>query len=172
MATKKEATEETIETKIKNLDMSKRVTISSIAPWNTGFPNKLSATDTIIQPLGRATVRREEIVEQVNSGNKLLCGITDDIGSHATLYIEDEELRIYLGFDSADGSRKQNVISDDKIKEWFDIKDNNKFEKAILENVITRAEKQYLLKAIERLGFDSYHKIEFCKQNCKFNIFA
>ena len=59
MATKKEITTD----ELKSMDMSKRVTIRSIAPWNTGFPNRLSSTDTRVQPLGRATVRREELVE-------------------------------------------------------------------------------------------------------------
>lgn len=171
--TKKTTTEttENWEETLKNLDMSKRVVVRSIAPWGVGFPNKLSANDTVIEPLGKASVRREELVEQVNADNKLVAGI-DGIGSHAYLYIEDEATRKLLDFDSVDGKRKQKFLTDEKIKELFDIADLNKFEKAIQEEVVVRAEKQYLLEAIKKFKFDSYAKIEFCKQHCKFAIFG
>jgi hypothetical protein len=117
--TKKTTTEttENWEETLKNLDMSKRVVVRSIAPWGVGFPNKLSANDTVIEPLGKASVRREELVEQVNADNKLVAGI-DGIGSHAYLYIEDEATRKLLDFDSVDGKRKQKFLTDEKIKEF------------------------------------------------------
>lgn len=170
--TKKTTTEsENWEDKIKNLDMSKRVVVRSIAPWGVGFPNKVTNNDTVIEPLGKASVRREELVEQVNADNKLIAGI-DGIGSHAYLYIEDEATRRLLDFDSLDGTRKQKFLSDEKIKEIFEIADIEKFKAAIVDEVVVRAEKQYLLKAIEKFGFDSYAKIEFCKGHCKFNLFG
>ena len=110
----------------------------------------------------------QEIVDQVSAGNRLF-GF-DSYGSHATLYIEDEDTIKYLEFDSEDGKRTQDVISKDKVAKWFELKTQSAFEKNIRENVKTRAEKSFLLKAIKDLKLDSYEKIEFCKEYCKFSL--
>ena len=150
-------------------NMDAKVTVINLAPWNVAFPNSVSRGDTCFAPSAQVRVKREEIVDQVNAGNRLLAGF-DSYGSHATLYIDDEETRKFLEFDSEDGKRTQNVISDERIKKWFELKTQSAFEKNIKENVITRAEKQYLLKAIERLKLDSYEKISFCQNYCKFRL--
>lgn len=154
---------------MENLNMDEKVSVLNIAPWNVGFPNISSVGGTSFAPNARVRMRREEIISQVNSGNKLLAGL-DEFGSHATLYIEDEGTRRYLEFDSEDGKRTQNVISKDKVAKWFELKTQKTFEKNIKENVITRAEKQFLLKTIKDLKLDSYEKIEFCKEYCKFSL--
>lgn len=152
------------------LDMDAKVTVVNIAPWNVAFPNKVRSGDTCFAPSSKVRVRRDELEAQVSSGNKLLVGI-DGEGSHATLYIDDEETRKYLEFDSADGKKKQNVINDEKIQKWFELKTFSAFEKNIRENVVTMAEKNYLLTAIKRLNLDSYEKISFCQEYCKFRLF-
>ena len=150
-----------------NLD--KKVLVKNIAPWNVGFPNKAGVGDTLFSPTGKTRVRREEIIAQADAGNRLFNGI-DDIGSHATLYIEDDETRQYLGYDSDEEKRVQNVITDEKITKWFELKTQKSFEKNIEENVKTMAEKMYLLDAIKRLHFDSYEKISFCQGYSKFKL--
>ena len=150
------------------INMDEKVTVLNLAPWNVGFPNSVSRRDTCFAPSARVRVKREEIVDQVSAGNRLF-GF-DSYGSHATLYIEDEDTRKYLEFDSEDGKRTQNVISKDKVAKWFELKTQSAFEKNIRENVKTRAEKSFLLKAIKDLKLDSYEKIEFCKEYCKFSL--
>lgn len=153
----------------EKLNMDEKVSVLNIAPWNVFFPNKTNSGDTVIAQSARVRMRRDEIVEQVASGNKLLKGI-DEYGSHATLYVEDAETRKYLEFDSEDGKRTQNVINKDKIKRWFELKTMESFKNNIKKNVVTRAEKQFLLKAIKEMGLNEYDKIEFCKQYCKFSL--
>lgn len=150
------------------INMDKKVTVKNIAPWDVGFPNIEDRGDTTIAPSGSTRIRRDEILAQIQRGNKLF-GL-DEFGSHATLYIEDEETRKFLEFDSEDGKRKQNIISSEKVKEWFEIKTLKTFEKRIQENIITRAEKQYLLRLIEELKLNEYDKISFCKEYCKFKL--
>lgn len=153
----------------KTLNMDEKVTIRNIAPWMVGFPNSLGRGDTTIAPSGETRMKRDEIIDQVSSGNKLLTGI-DSYGSHATIFIDDVETRKYLEFDSEDGKRTQNIISLEKVAKWFDLKTMTSFKKNIEENVITRAEKQFVLKAIQDLKLDSHEKIEFCKEYCKFKL--
>lgn len=154
----------------KEFNMDKKVLVKNIAPWDVGFPNKSTYGDTLFSPSGTTRVTREEIVIQAGAGNKLFNGI-DSVGSHATLYIQDAETREYLGYDSAEEQRTQEVINDDKIIAWFNLKTQKTFEKKIEENVKTMAEKSYLLDAIKRLKFDSFEKISFCQEYCKFRLF-
>lgn len=154
----------------KELNMDKKVLVKNLAPWNVGFPNKTSHGDTVFSPSGSTRMRREEIVAQAESGNKLFNGI-NEIGSHATLFIDDAETREYLGYDSKEEGREQEIINDDKITSWFNLKTQRTFEAKVKANVITMAEKSYLLSAIKRLNFDSYEKISFCQEHCKFRLF-
>lgn len=154
---------------MNEINMDEKVTVLNLAPWNVGFPNSIGRGDTCFAPSARVRVKREEIADQVSAGNKLLAGF-DSYGSHATLYIEDADTRKYLEFDSEDGKRTQNVISKEKVAKWFELKTQSAFEKNIKENVKTRAEKQFLLKSIKDLKLDSYEKIEFCKDYCKFSL--
>ena len=150
------------------INMDEKVTVTNLAPWNVGFPNSISRGDTCFAPSAKLRMKREEIIDQVSAGNKLF-GL-DQHGSHATLYIEDEETRKYLEFDSEDGKRKQNVISKEQVAKWFELKTFSSFKKNIESNVKTRAEKQYLLKAIKDLKLDSYEKINFCQEYCRFSL--
>lgn len=154
---------------MSEINLDEKVTVINLAPWNVGFPNMINRGDTCFSPYAKLRIKRDELVDQISSGNKLLAGL-DSYGSHATLYIDDAETRKYLEFDSEDEKRTQNVISDEKIKKWFELKTQVSFEKNIKENVITRAEKSYLLDAIKRLKLDSYEKINFCQEYCKFKL--
>lgn len=85
---------------ISNSDMrlDEKVMVRSIAMWNTGSVRVTSNGDISIPAKGSVLLSREEIIAQAQNGNKLLSGI-DDVGSHATWYIEDEYTRKELSFD-------------------------------------------------------------------------
>lgn len=150
------------------LNMDEKVTVRNLASWDVGFPNHTSVGDTTIAPHGKTRIRRDEIDAQVSYGNRLFTGI-DGRGSHATLFIDDEAMRKFLEFDT--DTEKQEIINDEKIKQWFELKTQKAFEGNIKKNVVTMAEKSYLLNAIKRLKFDSYEKISFCQNYCKFRLF-
>ena len=145
----------------KEIKLDEKVVVRSIAPWVTGSRRILSVGDIQIQPNGTVTVSREELIAQAQSGNKLLTGI-DGKGSHATLYIDDEWTRKELEFETDD--EKQKVLSLDEIKRIFSLKTMNAFKKNIEENVLTRAEKVFLIETIKTQKFNDYEKIMFCEK--------
>lgn len=153
---------------MSELNMDEKVTVTNIAAWNVGFPNLTTMGDTTVAPYGKVRMKRDEIDAQVSNGNRLFTGI-DKNGSHATLFIDDEPTRKYLEFDSDE--RKQAILTDEKIKAWFELKTFKAFEKNIRENVVTMAEKSYLLNVIKKMKFDSYEKVSFCQEYCKFKLF-
>ena len=145
----------------KEIKLDEKVVVRSIAPWVTGSRRILSVGDIQIQPNGTVTVSREELIAQAQSGNKLLTGV-DGKGSHATLYIDDEWTRKELEFETDD--EKQKVLNIDEIKRIFGLKTMNAFKKNIEENVLTRAEKVFLMETIKAQKFNDYEKIMFCEK--------
>ena len=155
--------EKETKSKTEEIRMEDKITLTSIAPWHTGFARILTVGDVAIAPHGVVRLSREEVLAQGQSGNKLITGI-DGIGSHATLYIEDEWTRKELGFDTDD--KKQTVINKKLVKDMFDKKTLPAFKKAVEETIVTRAEKFSLLSIIKTLKINEYDKIAFCEEYC------
>ena len=155
--------EKETKSKVEEIRMEDKITVTSIAPWATGFRRILTVGDVSIAPNGTIRLSREEVLAQGQSNNKLLTGI-DGMGSHATLYIEDEWTRKELGFDTDD--KKQTVINKKLVKDMFDKKTLPAFKKAVEENIVTRAEKFSLLSIIKTLKINEYDKIAFCEEYC------
>ena len=155
--------EKETKSKTEEIRMEDKITITSIAPWATGFHRILTVGDVSIAPNGQIRLSREEVLAQGQSNNKLITGI-DGMGSHATLYIEDEWTRKELGFDTEDS--KQVIVNKKLVKEIFERKTFTAFKKAIEENIVTRAEKFSLLSMIKTLKINEYDKVAFCEEYC------
>lgn len=147
----------------EEIRLDKKVTVRSIAPWTTGASRKVSVGDITIPPLGTVLLSREEIIAQGQNGNTLITGI-DGVGSHATWYIEDDYTRNELSFDLDD--KKQEFLTQEKIKKIFNLKTKKAFEDNIKKCVVTRAEKFYLLHTIKMFKFNDYEKNAFCEEYC------
>lgn len=144
---------------VEDVRLDKKITVRSIAPWNTGAARKTTPGDVGIPPKGTVLLSREEVIAQAQNGNRLLTGI-DGVGSHATWYVEDLFTRNELSFDIDD--KKQAFLTEDVIKKAFDLKTQKAFEDSIKKNVITRAEKAFLMNTIKSLRLNDYQKIAFC----------
>lgn len=148
------------ETQKETLNLEEKVTVKNIAGWTVGF-SRLSDMrgDVSIPAEGTARLSRNEIIMQTQNGNRLFTG-TDTRGSHATIYIEDKATRIEVDFESEDGKVKQDILSDEKVKNLFSLKTDKSFEENLKKSVVTRAEKYALMKIIKRLKFDNYSKMK------------
>lgn len=148
------------ETQKETLNLEEKVTVRNIAGWTVGF-SRLSDMrgDVSIPAEGTARLSRNEIIMQTQNGNRLFTG-TDTRGSHATIYIEDKATRIEVDFESEDGKVKQDILSDEKVKNLFSLKTDKSFEENLKKSVVTRAEKYALMKIIKRLKFDNYSKMK------------
>ena len=145
------------------LNLDKKVTLRSIAPWETSFARYTEMGDVVIAPLGSVRVSRAEIIAQHQNNNKLINGI-DGMGTHATLFIDDVDTRKEIGFDSEDGKTKQFVFSDDLVKKIFEYKTQSAFEQHFVESFVTRAEKKAVMSAIKRLKINDFSKIRFAEK--------
>lgn len=154
----------------EDFNFDKNVTVKSIANWNTGFARVSTIGDVMIPPNGSIRLTRSEIIAQSQVGNVLFNGI-DGLGAHATLFIDDAATRIYLGFESEDGSVKQDVFSDAKVKDAFKLSAKS-FEEVCVSTFKTRAEKYALIEAIKRLNLNDYSKIRFVEKYTGYKVEA
>lgn len=153
----------------QELNLEQQVTVRSIAGWIVGFARLTSIGDVTIPKRGAVRLTRNEIISQVQNGNKLFTGV-DGLGSHATLYIDDELTRKEVGFDDINGAGKQDVFTDETVKRLFTIKSIKSFEENVKESIRTRAEKYALIVSIIRLGLNDYDKIQFSEKYTGFKL--
>lgn len=138
----------------EELNLDKLVTLRSIANWTTGFARKTTQGDVSIAPKGLIRLTRNEVIAQAQTPNSLITG-ENGTGDHPTLIIEDEPTRHYLGFDNA------KVFSNDVVTELFKINNQEEFENAVKDAIVTRAEKHSVMTAVLELGLNDYSKIRF-----------
>ena len=151
------------EKKVEEFNLDENVTVKSMSVDPTGFARITGYGDVQITPNGMVRLSRNEILSQVQNGVKEFVGI-DGLGNHAVYYIDDKATRVYLGFETEDGKTKQNILTDSKLKELFEIKTMPSFKKKIGEEIVTRTEKNAVLKMVERLKLNDYAKIKYLEE--------
>lgn len=155
-------TEEIEETQ-KELNLDTKVTVKNIAAWKVGFARRADGYgDISISPGGSVRLSRNEIISQVQNGNKLFTG-TDGLGSHATLYINDAPTRVEVGFEEAKGA-KQLIFTNIDVKKLFAIGTQDKFEEEFKRFIYTRAEKFAIIEAMKKEKVNDYSKIRFVEE--------
>lgn len=143
------------------LDMSVNIVIKNLATFPVGFLRINGQGEVNVPPNTSVYVDRAEVVSQVQSRNKAFCGEDYDC-SHALLYIDDKDTRIYVGFETE--KTEQSVLTEEKIKEAFNIKVKGQFEKTIKSAVVTLAEKKLLVETMNKLKINDYNKIKFVEK--------
>lgn len=145
----------------EELDLDKKVTVKNIAGWNVGFARRVDGYgDVTIAPNGSIKLSRNEIIAQIQNGNKLFSGI-DGCGTHATLYIDDALTRKEVEFDTE--NTKQRVFPLADIDDLFKTKTQSAYEKKFSEIVYTRAEKYAIMEYMRKTSVNDYSKIRFAE---------
>ena len=147
------------------LDMNGKSKVKNLCPWNVSWENINNSSDEFIKANQVVYINNTEIEVQVQNGNGFFCG-TDSIGSHARVYIENPELREYLGFDNKQEKRTQLILNEDKCKEIFEYKTFNTFKKHIEENVVTNQEKAMIVNYAKKAKINDYDRIQFLEIYC------
>jgi hypothetical protein len=138
-------------------------TIRSLASWDLHFaiPGMVNA-DKVIKPFGTIDMLNREIKLCCDNNNAFFVGTGQ--GSHARVYIEDDNMRVFVGFDSEDGNRKQNIISDEKCQKLFEYKTQSAFEKNAKDMVVTEHEKDYIMNYARKNKINDLEKVLFLEE--------
>lgn len=143
--------------------MDEKIQIKNLCDWEVSFKKIDTLGDILIPANTTMRIARGEVLSQAQSNNVLFTGV-DGLGSHARIFIMDKDTRVELDFESEDGKRIQNIISDDKIKEIFALKTTAAFEKAIKSSVVTQAEKVTVANAVKKFKLNEYDKVRFIEE--------
>lgn len=154
------------------VNMDSHSTVINLCNWDIYF-SLLGANggDIMIQKNGSRDLLNRDIVSLCNNNNIFFTGV-DNKGSHARVYIENPDLRVYVGFDSEDGKTKQNILTDEKCDYIFNLKTQKSFEENVKKEVITEAEKDKIISYARKVKLNDFDKIYFLEQhtNKKFRL--
>ena len=138
--------------------------VKNLCSWNLDFPLRNSVGDGFILAGSTKEFFNSEIYAQHTSNNVLFCGL-DGEGSHARVYIENEEMRKHLGYDSEDGKTKQKILTDEKCEEILGYKTKKAFENAVTDAVVTEPEKLKIIAYAKKKKLNDYDKIAFIEDH-------
>ena len=145
------------------VDTNKKVSLKNLTNWNLTFKRINSLGDVIIPPNGKVTMPCEEVMSQIYNNNRLFVG-ENGKGSHARIFIEDEEIRLEAEFESKENKKSQEILTDEKLKEIFALKTLVSFKKNIQEKVKSQAEKSKVIEYAKTIKLNDHDKIEFLEK--------
>ena len=153
----------------EELNLDTKISVRNIAGWTVGFRRIETQGDVTITHNGAVRLPRSEVIAQAQSGNRLFTGV-DGMGSHATIYIEDEPTRLEIDFENKEEKRTQKILTDDVVKKLFEYKTMKTFEEKLQECVVTRAEKYAITQIIKKLNINDHEKIRVVENYTGFKV--
>jgi hypothetical protein len=147
------------------IDGTKKVRIRNLCPWPVSFKciNRLGDIEIPAYSIN-SLLDGEELLAQCYSNNILFVGEKGD-GAHARIYIESDEIRKEVGFESEGNPQK--ILTEAEILKMFDLKRIGDIQKRIREKVVTLAEKHFLIETAKKNKINDYEKLTFISQYCE-----
>lgn len=146
-----------------SFDESKKVKVRNICTWDL-YVNRIEGNgDFKIAAKKSVSVPINEIIAQVNENNRLFTG-DDEKGTNARVYIEDDELRKYLGFDSEDSKEKQDILTEDEIVKILGYKTFSSFKENIEKKVLYPFQKSLLMEVAIKNKLNDLAKVQFIEE--------
>lgn len=139
-------------------NMDSYTTVSNLADNDIYF-SLVQGGDIKIAAKGFRDMLNRDIVSLCNNSNVFFVGTGN--GANARIFIQNPELRIYVGFDSIDGKTNQQILTDEVCQEILDSKTQKQFEKVVLEKIVSYHEKVKLINYARKVKLNDFEKINF-----------
>lgn len=146
------------------LDKSHRSSVCNLCPWPVSFTLPISGANVFIEGNKKTSINNEELIVLIENSNVMFAGTGN--GNHAKVYVENEELRKYVGYDSEDGKTKQFILSDEECQRILDYKTLSTFEKHLKNSVIFNHEKDKMVKYARKIKLNDYDKVAVIEKHC------
>ena len=136
---------------VSDVSLNERVAIDNLYGWSIGFRASESERDILIAPYVKnfKQLTVAEVDSQVKLGNVVFCG-QDGYGSHAAFRILDPVIREYVFGEDVDPIQ----LTEERVRELFNIDDKKTFEKKLSELVVTDSEKRMIVVLAEKIGIE------------------
>ena len=146
-----------------------KVKLKNLTSWILTFKRINAVGDVVMPPNSIITLSEDEVMAQIYNGNKLFVG-DDGKGSHARIFIDNENLRINAEFESKNTGKTQEILTDKVLKEIFDEKTLTKFKETVKSKVKTQAEKLKVVEYAKKSKLNDHDKIEFLEKHTGFKL--
>jgi len=146
------------------IDKNARSMIVNICPWKVSFHLPISNADVMLGVNKKTSVNNEELIVLCENSNVMFAGTGD--GNHARIYIENDELRKFVGYDSEDGKIKQFILTDEECQKILDYKTIVTFRKHLEQNVVGIHEKSKIMGYAKAIKLNELDKIKVLEQHC------
>ena len=151
------------------IDSNKKIILQNLTSWDLTFRRINTLGDVIIPAKGKITMMSDEVMAQIYNNNRLFVG-EDGKGSHARIFIEDEEIREEAEFESKENKQKQEVLNKDQLKSLFEIGTLQYFKKKVQEKVKSQAEKAKIVEYAKLNNINDHDKIDFLQKYTGFKL--
>lgn len=145
-----------------SLDMDKRSKVINLCPWAVSFVLPNSGAEKMLDGGKTETINNAELVALAENQNVMFYGKSN--GSHARIYVENEEYRKHVGFDDPENKVKQFVLNDEECEKILLLKTNSSFEKNVKEKVLFLHEKAKFLNYCRKNKLNDYGRIKFLEE--------
>lgn len=149
-----------------NVNMNDKSKVLNLCDWPISWEKINSTGDEYLKANTAIYISNAEIEIQVQNGNKFFTG-TDGIGSHARVYIQNPELREYLGFDDKTENRNQFILDEEKCKQILEYKTFSTFKKHVEESIVTNQEKAKIMNYARKNKLNEFDKVQFLENHCE-----
>lgn len=112
---------------------------------------------TMIPPKGTIRLEDDSIIELCQAQYQPFVGL--GFGSHADLFIENEEIRNDMYFEDKEVGKEQIVLTNENIEKIFSANNMDEFKELLKKYVVTRSEKQTIIKEASVRSINDYNKI-------------
>lgn len=151
-----------------DVNLDEKVVVKNTASWDLHFARIESAGDIEIKRKGTLRLTNGEIQSQIHAGNVFFIG-TDGKGSHARLFIDSQDTRIFVGFESPDGEEKQFILNIESVKTLINLP-IDKFKNDLDKYVVTQAEKLTVIEIARELKLNDFEKIKILEDYTGFKF--
>lgn len=142
---------------MSNLDMDKRSSIRNLCPWTISFTLPISNASVVLGANKKTSINNQELVSLIENANVMFAGTGE--GNHARIYVENEDLRVYVGYDNPDNKTKQFILSDEECQRILDYKTLGTFKKHLEECVVAKHEKAKIIEYARKIKLNDFEKI-------------
>ncbi len=147
------------------MDMDKRSFVRNLCNWTVSFTLPISGGSILLGAGKKTSINNGELVTMIENQNVMFTGTGN--GNHARVYVENEELRKYVGYDSEDGKIKQFVLTDEECQKILEYKSATTVEKHLKEKVVAKHEKDIIMRYAKKARLNDYDKIQVLSRHCE-----
>ena len=135
--------------------MNTRFAIKNICPWAVSFRLQTTNGDVYLDAGKKTTLIGQEIITLCENSNVLFSGTGN--GDHARIYIEDAEMRKYVGFETREA--KQKILDDTRMDEILSFKTINTIQRNLEKYIVAEHEKHIFMDFCRKRKLNDFDKI-------------